>query len=170
MRKFSNLFLSGCLGIILGSGLFISKQVFAEPVFNLVFRYGMEANNELDTFKGTYTKDMLMDSPFKVNMVLTMEDLNKIYQKMMQIGFFDYPDKFFVTIPAGENASEVAPHFNYYFKVEHDSKVKELWWEDKIVSNDLKAEELRGLIKLIRDIIESKQEYKELPHPRGGYE
>ena len=60
-----------------------------------------------------------------------------------------------------ENLVESFPRVSY--------RVKELRWEDEVVKEDEKADKLRGLIKLIRDIIESKEEYKELPEPRSAY-
>ena len=86
-----------------------------------------------------------------------------------EIDFFDYPEKFSVSLPPDEPIGIVTPFASYYFKVEYNSEIKELWWDDEIVNEDEKAEKLRGLINLIRDIVESKQEYKELPEPRSGY-
>jgi hypothetical protein len=140
-----------------------------ESNFNLIFRYGIGANNELNTFDGTYTKDMILDPSITVNLSLSEEELESIYQKMVEIDFFGYPDEFSVSVPPGETAWTRTPHSSYYFKVEHESKIKELWWKDEIRNNDEKADKLRGLTKLISDIIESKEEYKELPPPRGGY-
>ena len=69
-------------------------------------------------------------------------------------------------------------------KVEYNDIVKELRWKDDIIWRDnlLKdtidqfsfenkedAEKLYELIELIREIIENKQDYKELPEPRGAY-
>ena len=137
--------------------------------FNLIFKYGVGARNELNTFDGTYTKDMIMDPSITVNLSLSKEELDRIYQKMIEINFFGYPDEFSVSVSPGEPAGMVTPHLSYYFRVEYDSKVKELRWEDNITNPDKKAEKLRELINLIRDIIESKEEYKKLPSPRGGY-
>jgi len=138
--------------------------------FNLTFKYGIGAWNELNTFDGTYTKDMVMDPSITVNLSLSKEELDRIYQKMIEINFFDYPDQFSVFVPPGQSVGMVTPYYSYYFKVEYDSKVKELSWKDKIINQDKKAEKLRELISLIRDIIESKEEYKQLPPPRGGYQ
>ncbi|MFC1985039.1 hypothetical protein ACFLT4_03350 [Chloroflexota bacterium] len=140
-----------------------------ESNFNLIFKYGIMAKNELNTFQGTYIKDMIMDPSVMVNLSLSEEEKDRIYQKMIEIDFFSYPDEFSVSVPVGGSIGMVTPHASYYFKVEYDSKIKELRWEDKITNKDEKADSLRGLIKLIRDIIESKEEYKKLPPPRGGY-
>ena len=57
--------------------------------FNLIFKYGVRARNELNTFNGTYTKDMVMDPSITVNLSLSKEELDRIYQKMIKIDFFD---------------------------------------------------------------------------------
>ena len=67
--------------------------------FNLIFQYGVGARNELNTFEGTYTKDMIMDPPITVNLTLSKEELDIIYQKMIEINFFGYPDEF--SVPTG---------------------------------------------------------------------
>ncbi|MDI6703843.1 MAG: hypothetical protein QME40_04140 [bacterium] len=156
---------------IVGCGLFVSKQLTtpSESNFNLIFKYGVGAKNVLNTFEGTYTKDMIVDPPITVKLSLSNEELHKIYQKMIEINFFGYPDRFFVSVPPGEIVCMVTPYYSYYFKVEYNSKIKELWWEDNITNEDKKAEKLRELIKLITDIIKSKEEYKKLPSPRGYY-
>lgn len=139
------------------------------PDFNLIFKYGVMARNELNTFKGTYTKDMVSDPSITVNLSLSEEELDSIYRKMVEIDFFDYPDEFSVSVPAGESFGMVTPYFSYYFKVEHDAKIKELWWEDEIKNENIKADKLRELIKLIWNIIEAKEEYQRLPEPTSGY-
>lgn len=145
------------------------NQTPAEYNFNLIFKYGVNAMNELDTFQGTYTKDMVADPSITVPLSLSEEELDRIYQKMVEIDFFNYPDKFSVYVPPGEPVGIVTPYASYYFKVEYNSQVKELWWEDEIINENEKADRLRELIKLIRDIVESKEEYKELPPPSSAY-
>jgi hypothetical protein len=48
--------------------------------------------------------------------------------------------------------------------------IKELSWEDSITNQNNDADRLRELTKCIREIAESKKEYKKLPTPRGGYD
>ena len=140
-----------------------------ESSFNLIFKYGVMARNEVDTFQGTYTKDMIIDPSITVKLSLSEEEMDRIYQKMVEIDFFDYPDRFSVPIPSDGPIGIVTPYSSYYFKVEYNSQVKELWWDDEITNPDEKADRLRELIELIRDIVESKEEYKKLPEPRSGY-
>ncbi len=140
-----------------------------ESSFNLVFQSGVGARNRLDTFNGTFTKDMIMEPSIKVKLSLSEEELDSIYQKMMEIDFFNYPDRFSVTVPPGESTIIVTPYESYYFKVRYGSRVKELWWEDEIKNENIEADRLRELIELIWSIVQSKEEYKKLPPPKGGY-
>ena len=139
--------------------------------FSLIFQYGVGAKNELNTFEGTYTRDMVMDPSITVNLSLTEEELDRIYQKMVEIDFFDYPDRFSVSVLPSESVGMVTPYSSYYFKVEYDSGIKEVWWDAEIINihENEKADRLRGLIKLITDIIEAKEEYQRLPEPTSGY-
>ena len=98
--------------------------------FNLIFKYGVMAKNELNTFERTYTKDMVMDPSITINLSLTEEGLDRIYQKMVEIDFFDYPEEFSVSTEEEESIGIVNPYSSYYFKVEYGSSIKELRWKD----------------------------------------
>jgi hypothetical protein len=87
----------------------------------------------------------------------------------LEIDFFDYPDDFSAVPPAGESCGFLTPFYTYYFRVQLDSGAKELWWEDELWCEDVKADKLRELIDLIWDIVKSEDEYKALPEPTGGY-
>jgi hypothetical protein len=136
--------------------------------FNFVFKYGVSGKNTFDTFAGTFTKDMGPDAPITIELKLSSEEMDSVYQKMVEIDFFNYPDKFSVSIPDAQK-TEVAPYPTYFFRVAYGSKTKELLWHDKYVNYDVPGGKLMELINLIRDIIESKQEYKNLPEAKPGY-
>jgi hypothetical protein len=137
--------------------------------FNLIFRYGVGAKNELNTFNGTFTKDMVNKPSSTINMYLSEKELERIRQKMVEIDFFNYQDVFSISVPSGESTITVTPHSSYYFRVKLNSEVKELQWDDDIVNRNDDADKLRELIKIIRDIITSREEYKQLPEPASGF-
>ncbi len=137
--------------------------------FNFIFKYGFSGRNTLDTFKGTFTKDMGLDAPVTIPLSLTQEEKDKIYQKMIEIDFFHYPDKFSVILPSGEIEERVTPYSTYYFKVISGGETKELLWSEKVTNSEARADSLRELISLIKGIIESREEYKQLPEARSGY-
>ena len=136
---------------------------------NFVFQYGYMYGNKIDTFHGTYHKDMILDPDITIDLKLTTDELAQILEKMEEIDFFNYPDVFRIEVPPGGLVMSVTPCESYYFKVEYGSVTKELRWQDEIRNENEKADRLRELIEFITNIIESKEEYKSLPEPRGGY-
>jgi hypothetical protein len=137
--------------------------------FNFIFKYGVSGGNTLDTFQGTYTRDMILDPAKTIHLTLTADEMNSVLQKMLDIDFFNYPDKFSVQVADNEIKTEVAPYPSYFFQVEYQGKIKKLLWHAKYVNSDPPADKLKELINLITGIIESKPEYQALPKPSGGY-
>ncbi len=158
-----------CCLVIFITGCNVATAHQANDNFNFIFKYGVSGGNTLDTFHGTYARDMILDPAETINMTLTSEEMDSIYQKMLEIDFFNYPDKFSVTVADNETKTLVAPYFTYFFRVEYNGKTKELIWHDKYVNSDPPANKLKELINLIVGVIESKDEYKALPAPTGGY-
>jgi hypothetical protein len=156
-------------GLLLWTAGCIDADTTQEGEFNFILKYGVMAKNEIDTFHNTVTKDLIMDPSITISLSLTEGEMDEIYQKMVEIDFFNYPDEFKVIVPEGELIHLVTPYYSYYFRVEKDAMVKELKWEDEIMNPDEKADRLRELISLIRDIVESRPEYQVLPEPSGGY-
>jgi hypothetical protein len=161
------LYLTGCDNINHAKGS--AENTSQESDFNFIFKYGFSGRNTLDTFKGTFTKDMVLDAPITIELRLSQEEMNSIYQKMVEIDFFNYPDKFSVTVPSGVPETRVMPYSTYFFKVTYNGRTKELLWHEKVTNSEEGADKLRELINLIRNIIESKEEYKKLPEPKSGY-
>jgi hypothetical protein len=135
--------------------------------FNLKFSYGVGAKNVLNTYSGTYTKDLIVDGTTTVPFILSDRDIERIKEKMLEIGFYSYPDTF--SVPQGDTVVTVTPHSTYIFDVTNNSLVKHLYWSDHIVNQDSAAVKLRELITFIEGIIESNPGYLQLPPARGGY-
>lgn len=127
--------------------------------FNLVFKYGVGAKNELDTFDGTYTKDLVMDPPVTVDFKLSDDELTGIYEKMTDLEVFEITD-------TAEEGMFITPCSSYYLKVQQNSVQKELSWDNCSGEIDSKLQEFTNYVI---SIIESKDEYKELPDATGGY-
>ena len=161
------LVVSGCVSIATAQET--GSDTPEKPGFNFIFKYGVTGRNTLDTFHGTFTKDMVMDPAITIGLVLSAEEMDSVYQKMTEIDFFNYPDKFSVDVPEGEIKGEVTPYSTYFFRVTYGGKTKELLWHDKITNSDERADKLKELINLIRNIVESKEEYKNLPEAGSGY-
>lgn len=147
----------------------INRSIQRPTNFDLMFKYGVGAKNNLNTVDDTFTKDMVIDPPITISLALTPHELDLIYQKMIEIDFFAYPDVYTIPIASGCQTGEMTPSSSYAFEVVAGERTKTLLWNDSITNQNIQANKLRELIKLIVTIVKSKNEYQELPEPRGGY-
>ena len=110
-RRWSIMIVLALVAALLGTGCVAPPP--SPSNFNLIFKYGVGAKNELNTFEGTYTKDMVMDPSITVNLSLSKEELDRIYKKIVEINFFGYPDQFSVFVPPGQSVGMVTPYYSY---------------------------------------------------------
>jgi hypothetical protein len=141
----------------------------ADRRFNISFKYGIGGRNELDTFHNEFTKDLLLDGTITVPFVLSDAELRSIESKLVQMGFFDYPD---VIRPLpSDTIVSFDPSALYAFEVRRDDFTKNLVWDTGLTAlhPSEPVRKLQDAITFITIIIESKPEYQRLPAPRGNY-
>jgi hypothetical protein len=107
--------------------------------------------------------------PVKTELDLTQYELDRIYQKMIDIEFFSYPRGFHPKLE-GDVIGEVTPFSIYYLEYRDGSRTKVVQWNTRYwAPEDTKYENLKELAHLIIEIIQAKPEYKKLPEPSAGY-
>jgi len=136
----------------------------SKNVINIDFKYGVGAKNELNTFEGTYTKDLIVDGTITTRLILSSEELRQIQQKMIDIGFYNYPNDF-----PPQPGLRVDPREDYYIKVQNGSTVKEVTWNTESMIDGSIQDNLGQLVSFLGNIIVQKPEYKMLPTTKGGY-
>ncbi|CUP18100.1 MAG: hypothetical protein KIB43_03190 [Clostridium baratii] len=132
--------------------------------FSFVLRYGIQAKNQIDTFKSTYIKDMVNEDSKEINLKLSDKDMDEIYSIMKDINILEYPDVF---KPKSETSSK--PYEEFYLKVLVNGKEKVIEWPEDNNSQSDEAIKLRKLFRRIHEIISTKEEYKNLPDTKSGY-
>ncbi len=164
-KYFSKIVVIGLM--ISGFGMFGQLSVFPQDSpanelidFNFIFRYGIGAKNELNTFDQIYTKDMIIGPSITVGMTLSNDELKGIYKKINDLKLFNESVR-----PIEENVS-ISPCSSFYLKIRVNSEQKELSWDD---CYGRVSDKFHQFIDYIIQIIESKEEYKKLPEPKGGY-
>jgi hypothetical protein len=135
--------------------------------FNVMVKFGIEARNELNTFNDTFTKDLILDGTSTTKLVLSQEDFDSIETRFLNIDIFSYPDTF--VAQHTDTVGFFTQHQTYILKVQLDSRWKDVFWEDSIISSNTQAMQLRETVELIRRLVEATPEYKRLPPTRGGY-
>jgi hypothetical protein len=136
----------------------------SQNVINIIFKYGVGARNELNTFEGTYTKDMVMDNPITTRMILSQEELRQIQQRITEMDLFSFPDNFPINPSGG-----VTPQTDYYIKVQNGTQTKEINWSNSSLMDSNIQNSLEQLVSFLRSMIKQKPEYKALPEPTSGY-
>lgn len=133
--------------------------------FNFVFKYGVNAKNQIDTIKGQYIKDMVLEPSITTDLKLSDEEMNTIYLEMKKINILNYSESF-----NQKGNTLQTPFETYSIKIIIDNKEKNIYWKDENVSKTKEAIKLRELFKKIQEIIINKEEYKKLPISKDGYQ
>lgn len=130
---------------------------------NIVFRYGVGGRNELNTFNGTFTKDLVIDGTTTGKLYLSREDLQQIQEKLAEMGFFDYPDSF-------PSQGIVTPRGDDYLKVDNGTVEKEVSWYSDSEYEDPRVQSLHDLAAFLMGMIEAKPAFKAFPPANGAYQ
>jgi|GEM_PF-57599 len=140
-----------------------------EKDFNFILKYGISARNEIDTFNGTITKDLIAAGSTTIDLDLTAAELSAIEKQMREINILNYPEKF-----EPDPSCYVTPNITYYLIINMDGKTKKIQWEDYNCYGEwlesVEATQMRSVFKNIIMTIEQKEEYKKLPQAVGGYD
>lgn len=136
--------------------------------FDFSIQFGVQKKNEINTFKGTVTKDLIADGTVTTELNLTKEEMEDIYEKMKEINI-DETKKFTpepingsvcLQEPFGEDAWEI---------IINDETITQLF-SGEYCEPTTDAKQLIELRDYVFNIIKSKGEYKSLPESNGGYE
>ncbi len=139
------------------------KDNHDEQFIQIFFHHGLF--NELDTFHGTYQKDLVADGTIKTTMWLTKREQEIILTKLENYRFFTLPD----TIPKQRNVI-ISPDMGIQIlKVKYGDTVKTVVWHETAEQNDVSKYYIDEINSLLIDIIVSKPEYKALPPVNGFY-
>ena len=130
---------------------------------NLIFRFGVTGNNELNTFHGTFTKDLILDGTVTARLILTTEELEQIQQKIIETDFFNIPETFPLKNPL------TMPDYSYYLMVNNGTATKAVTWGTNSQIDSSTEARLNQLADFIINIISEKPELKLLPPANGAY-
>jgi hypothetical protein len=170
LGKILSLLIVSTLGLCAcASSLSTSHLPHPEGNFAFTFEFGSCNRDILDTFNGTFTKDMIVDPAVTIPFQLSDSQTTAIYQEMVEIGFFDYPEVFSIPTPDNGIVGMVTPAMRYCMTVRNGDLIKTLSWVDEITEPTTpEAERLRSLFGLIIDMIQESPDYKQLPEPKAG--
>lgn len=141
------------------------------PDFGFILGYGMDARYVIDSFAGTFTKDLVSGVPSTAiaRVTLTPAELDDFYRRFVAVGIADYP-ALFDPKPADPNTEVLqTPFSTYSLRLRVGGVDIVVGWADEHVSQDPQAVALRKLCQDIAKAMEAKPEVKALPQANGGY-
>ncbi|MCI0495347.1 hypothetical protein L0Z72_10105 [candidate division KSB1 bacterium] len=139
-----------------------------DPQFlKIHFYYGF--SNELNTFKQTYTKDLVQDGYITVDFWLTEAEQERISNKLDFVDFFNFPDTLIYQIGPDSIMVRIEPDPGWQFlRVADENRDKIVHWRYPFPEENEFVPRLMELKNMIIEIIESKPEYRALPPAEGG--
>jgi hypothetical protein len=131
--------------------------------FGFTLSYGTCYTETVDTFEGVYTRDADAHSA-TVSITFTEQQMTTIQEKAAEIGFFDYPDVYEISVPPGQPRGVREPAFTFQLSIQDGPNAHTVRWKDDIFyPTEPKADRLRALITLIQQTVQSHPAIEELP-------
>lgn len=156
------LWIGGCED---GKELVTSKMPDEIPSdFNFKLNFGVLGKNEVNTFEGTITKDLIENGTAIAKITFTDSELDAIYQKMKEINIVEEKK----LIPNTACSQEPYSIDQWEITINGESYTHLVSGEYCELTND--AEQLIQLRNFVFNIVKQKEEYKKLPEAVGGYE
>lgn len=136
--------------------------------FDFSVQFGVGKNNEVNTFEGTVTKDLIADGTATTEVTLTEEERKAVYEKMKEINIVE--TKEFTPEPVNGTMCNIEPHEDDEWEIIIDGETITHSVSGAYCDPTEDAEQLIGLRDNVFSIIRGKEAYKELPDAKGGYD
>ena len=137
--------------------------------FNFRLNFNTYGRDQIDTYNGTFTKDLILDGTKTIDSKLPDEIKNEIYKLMTEIDIMSFPDMLTV------EGMAVTPSCNYELTITMDGKTKTIVWNDGFYPSmnaklpKVNTDFLR-VVTMVSDYIYSTDAYKNMPKANGGYD
>ncbi|MUK90715.1 hypothetical protein GMD78_20375 [Ornithinibacillus sp. L9] len=132
--------------------------------FNFSLKSGINKNNEINTYENTLTKDLIEDGKVTTTTTFTGEEMLDIYEKMRGINILAEKNLIPVTTCMQE------PYEDDEWKITINGETTKLLISGKYCESTEDAKQLIQLRNYIYSKVKRKEEYKNLPKAKGGYE
>jgi hypothetical protein len=130
--------------------------------FGFRFAYGLCTSEVLDTFKGTFTREMKPAPDLSVPVTLEAESLTAIHRAIADARFFVYPSEFRPGVP------NFAPGYHYRLTVQDAGRRHSVVWHDNARPSTPEADRLRQLFTTMRQVISAHPKVQQLPRANAA--
>jgi hypothetical protein len=140
-----------------------TETVAHEPQFvEVQLQYGFQ--DEVDTFRGHLTKDLVMDGSITVPFWMSKENQESILLKAEELSFFQLLDR----IPAREGVAVCPDPSPDLLRIRSGHQDKTVVWSYPLDPENTQASAVKELSGFIMEIVRQTDAYRRLPDARGG--
>ena len=136
--------------------------------FDFSIRFGVQKKNEMNTFAGTVTKDLIADGTITSNLILTEQEMEDIYRKMVEINIAEAKE--FTPVPINGTVCTQEPYEEDDWEISINGETLTFLISGVFCEPTNDANQLSELRNYVFTIVKSKEEYKSLPASSEGYE
>lgn len=133
--------------------------------FAFSVRFGITGKNEVNTFNGTVTKDLVIKGTAQAELVLTDSEMADIYARLRTINIYRELN----LEPDMRNCTKT-PFGEEHWQIRLDGEERSFYWDEENCEITADAEQLKELRSYIFELVKSKPAYLELPEAVGGYD
>ena len=140
----------------------------ARDDIQIMYCWGVQGRNRLDTITGTITKDLVSAGTITVPFELTAEQRKMIVDYADSIKFWRLPSR--VVLPDSVELVEMQhPHTEHILVIWDSSRQKSVSWDTRVRNPIAERDKVAPLGAMIRKIVVESEVYKALPEFKGGY-
>ncbi len=136
--------------------------------FGFSVLFGIGKKNEINTFNETVTKDLIEDGTTTVDIALTEEEMNEVYERMKEINIKE--TKELVPKPINDSICSQEPYEEDEWKITINGETITHSVSGTYCEPTDDAKQLLELRKFVFSKIKSKEQYIGLPGSKGGYD
>lgn len=136
--------------------------------FNFSLQFGIQKKNEINTFEGMLTKDLIADGVATGDLILTEEEMEDIYERMREIKIAEPKD--FTPEPVNGEVCTQEPYEEDEWNIVINGETITHSISGSFCEPTADAKQFIELRNEVVNQIKRKVEYKSLPKSRGGYE
>lgn len=165
MTNFRNVLVLVVSSVVFGDGCTDIGSVppADEQYIRIYFKH--DFRDEVDTFNGVLTKDLIMDGTRTVQFGFSSSEQDSLVKFLGQAQFFGLPDTLY-PLPAVSIAPDPGPQI---LRVEYQGVRKSLVWQNVLDKSDPRTKTVQELWVSLERLVHSTESYKRLPAARGIY-
>lgn len=133
--------------------------------FAFSVRYGITAKNEINTFNGTVTKDLIAKGTATANLKLTDAEMTDIYKRIRDLNVLGD-----LKLEVEDKGCAQIPYEEEHWLIQINGEHRALDWSEENCQITSDARKLKELRDSIHKLVSSRSEYQALPEAEGGYD